>query len=337
MVTNSIDLVFIKDPHTLIGFPFPANRFETFHDEIAKKWEFILNYCEKNSINQLITTGDMYDKMNISQWDMKIFIKNKEFLEMIKEKLGGNSLISIRGNHDQFNGQTQNKNSVFGLFVELGLIDYFGDENDINCKEYVLDNKKIKMYGFDYKNTNQELYDKIETFSFDADYNIAVTHSAVVDVANGKENFDCVGYDYLIKQNKNVNMWVLGHYHKGYETKFHKNTYFINPWNLTRLARVDYVLSDEHVPEFVHVKFSIQNGMLDVNVKNIKIPCLKYKEVFKSDTATTTEMLINEFTFFTKLEEEVKENFDEFSQLEELKNSNRISKEVFDIIKENLL
>lgn len=336
MLNNELNFVFIKDPHIMIGFNFPANRFQSFHSEIENKWNYILDYMEKNNIDNLFCTGDLFDKMNISQWDMKIFFKNEEFLLNLKKRLNGKAIYSIRGNHDEFNGQNTNENTVFGTFVKLGLINYFGDtDNTKNFVEFNINNKIVKIFGFDYVNNDTILYDKLKNYNFDADYNICVTHSAVVDVTTGKENFGCVGYDYLINNNNKVDMWVLGHYHKGYDTKYYKNKYFINSWNLTRLARDEYVLNNEHTPEFVHVKINVDNK-ISISSKNIKIPCIGFKEAFKSDVTTIAEILVDEFKFFTKLDEEVSENFDEFLKLEEMKKDGKITKEVFDIIKEHL-
>jgi len=309
------NIIFIKDPHLLYGFNQPNNRKETFFDEINNKWNYITNYYINNNIDYIIITGDLLDKMKSLQWTFKSFLKIRKFLENIKEKIG-KPIYSIRGNHDELDGINSNKNSVFGNLIDLGLIKYFGEENNDNCINIFLNDKTIGIYGFDWE---------------------LVLHTAVVDIENGKEHFDCVGYDYLIKTNPKIDMWVLGHYHKGYPSLMYNNKYFINSWNLTRLSRDYYVLNDEHTPEFVHVSFNIINDKIVPSIKNIKVPFLPFKEAFKEDTKEISDIMVDEFKFFTKLEEKVESNFDEFLKLQELKENKQISDKVFKIIKENLI
>jgi DNA repair exonuclease SbcCD nuclease subunit len=330
---NKLDIIFLKDPHLLLGFPKPLNRKDNFEEVIQKKWDYILNYCNKHQITNIVITGDLFDKMKLSQWSLMSFFKNKKFLFNIKEKLG-KPLISIRGNHDEFNGKNTNEDTAFGLMIELGLIDYIGDEKENNFKEYLIDNKKLHIYGFDYKLNDTLLFKKIKQTKFTGDYNISVLHTSVVDVKTNKEKFECIGYDTLLKIKPETNMWILGHFHKGFPTKYYKDKYFVNPWNLTRLARDEYVLNDEHKPEFVHSTFKVVNDKIIVSkIKNIKIPVLKFDKSFIEDAKTVSEQIINEFDFFTKLDEKVEENFDEYVFLENLKKEKKINSEVYEIIK----
>lgn len=335
---KKIDFIFIKDPHLLIGFNKPTNRQDTFFEEISKKWNFIINYAKKNNITNIIVTGDLFDKSSLTSWNFRSYLENKKFLENFKNEIG-KSIYSIRGNHDEFNGKNTNENTVFGELVNNNLIKYFGDttENYTNKISFKLENKTINLIGFDYCNEDKILYEKVKNYDFNEnEYNICVLHSNVVDVKEGKEKFNCVGYDFLIKNQPKVNMWVLGHYHKGYPTKFYNNTYFINSWNLTRLARDNYVLNDEHTPEFVHVSFIEEDNVLKVLTQNIKVPFLPYKKAFYEDFLKLMPVLENDFKFFEKLEKENIENFDQNMYLEKLKEEKKLSKEIFDIIKEYL-
>lgn len=333
---NTIDCIFIKDPHLLLGFPTPSNRQETFFEEIQKKWDFIADYCKKRNITYVIITGDLFDKMQMSQWSWKAVLQNIEFIKDFNKKSGAN-LYSIRGNHDEFNGKNTNDKTVFGILVELGLIHYFGNENEQNFISLPLEDKTIKIHGFDWDPSNANLFKNIKEYEFNGDYNVSVLHTAVVDVQSGKENFECVGYDTLVKTNSKVNMWVLGHYHKGYPVSYYKDKYFINPWNLTRLSRVDYVLNNEHTPEFVHTSFSLnKDRSIQVKCETIKIPVLSFEESFKADTKGLDDLLLDNFKFFTKIEEKIEANFDEYEKLNELKENGKINNEVYLIIKDVL-
>jgi len=331
MTNNSC--IFIKDPHLLLGFIQPSNREDTFFNEIQNKWDFIAEYVKKHKIKYVIFTGDLFDKTQISQWYWKIIIKNKKFLLDFKKKSGA-SLYSIRGNHDELNGINSSEDTIFEYMVELNIINHIGTKT--KPLELNIENKKVCIYGFDWNPSSEKLKKSIMERKYSGDYNIAVLHASVVDQKSGKEFFDCVSYDYLINANNKIDTWVLGHYHKGFPVTFHKGKYFINPWNLTRLSRVDYVLNDEHTPEFIHSIFNVKNGKIEQENLTIKIPFIKYENAFKKDVKKIDDLLIDNFKFFTEIKNEITENFDESDKLNEMFKNKEIKKEVFDIIKEAL-
>ena len=333
MKLNNNQCIFIKDPHLLVGFPIPSNREDTFTEEIQNKWNFIANYVKKNNIPYVVFTGDLFDKMQMSSWNWKIINENINFLlNFIKNS--GAKLYSIRGNHDEINGKNNNEDTIFKLMINLNILNHIGS----NTPPLVLsiENKKINLYGFDWNPSDSKLKNEIIKREYKGDYNIAVLHTSVVDKKSGKEHFSCVSYDYLLNCSNKIDAWVLGHYHKGFPLTYYKDKYFINPWNLTRLSRVDYVLNDEHTPEFVHATFNVNNDNIIDKYKTIKIPFIKYDKAFKKDSYNLNDDLIDKFQFFTKIENKIESNFNESEKLKNMLDSKEIKKEVYEIVKECL-
>jgi hypothetical protein len=107
---------------------------------------------------------------------------------------------------------------------------------------------------------------------------VCVVHQAVLpqEAESVAEGFlDALNYQQLAKGYPFVDVWVIGHYHKGYPVQEVGGKYFINPYSLVRLSRGEHVR--EHTPQLVDCDF------VNNIYKTVGIPHLPYDEVFEEE------------------------------------------------------
>lgn len=269
-----LKLISIKDPHFSIGF---QNRIRLdYQKDIMTKLNFIQKYCKDNKINGIIFTGDITDSNYDRKWSFRQYVKNKRAFEFLKINEDF-KLFSPMGNHDMFHGLEESSDTVFDELVKENII------HNITTNPFVFDNKsnkKVKIYGINYSNNKENIYDALNVINNDSFINteyfkIVVMHN---NLTPDEERLTEYTYEELKTKFQNINMFIAGHYHIGYDTQRLGNTWFINNWNLTRVVR-DYDVSlDQHTPEFEEIIFN-DEGELQ-SLKTIKIPFSKFEETF---------------------------------------------------------
>ena len=279
-----LEFITMKDPHLSFGF---QNRIrENYEKHILQKLEYVKGYCTSNNIKNVIFTGDVFDSSTEDKWSFKKYRKNKRVLENFKGT--DLKLYSNVGNHDMFHGYEDSDNTIFGEMVHDNILTNI-TESPIIVQE---DNSIIKIQGVDYSNEHNVVLDKIRIFDEETYpgidmFKVAVLHSNVtpVEVARVTD----FTYGSLAKQFPDIDVFILGHYHVGYDTTVYqrsdgKEVTFINNWNFTRVVRDYEVELDEHSPEFEHVQIQYDKIVqkFKFTYDTIKVPFVKYDEAFSA-------------------------------------------------------
>ena len=274
-----LKLISIKDPHLSIGF---LNRIRIdYNRDITAKLDFLRGYISDNDINGVILTGDITDSNYERKWSFKQYVKNKRAFQSLKVTpkviIGSNV-----GNHDMFHGLEDSQDTVFDELVREQVIQ--------NITNYPLVYEPVnrdaanpvvvKVYGVDYSNNKETIYDKLNFINNDSFINttffkIVVLHN---NLTPNEERLTEFTYKELQEKFPNINVFIAGHYHIGFKTQKIKDTYFVNNWNLTRVVRDYDVTLDQHTPEFEELIFDDNNKL--ISIKTIKIPFRPFEESF---------------------------------------------------------
>ena len=141
-------------------------------------------------------------------------------------------------------------------------------------------------------NENNTVHEKIRQFDEESYpgynvYKIAVLHSNVTPKT--VEKITDFTYKSLTEDFPDIDMFILGHYHVGYDTTIvkrenGKQVIFINNWNFTRVVRDYEVELDEHTPEFEHIQIQYDkiNKIFIPHIENIQIPFVPYQKAFSA-------------------------------------------------------
>lgn len=316
-------IITIKDTHFRFGFDSPSSRSNSFEEDVDAKINFISDFCIANKIDYIVITGDVFDITSSKKWTLHHINENKKRLQKLKDATG-NPILSNAGNHDYIDGfetiskeewdkgETHLDNTPFGIYIQFGLIQYIGTifdfEKDKNNNSIpTFENDDIRIFGVDYTKSENLLNILSNIKTDNKKYNISVIHENVADKIKGIEN-NFVNLEYSSFQKyKDINCWLMGHYHKGYPHKTIDETLFINDWNLTRLMRSYYTLNNSHKPSFSFLE--IDNGKL-IKSENIEVVYKKYNDAFVEEIKTLNEMIKEDNFAFLKtmksIHEEVK-------------------------------
>lgn len=286
-------IAFVKDLHTRLGVLKPLSRSETFHEDMKIKYESLRDKLQERGVTHLIFTGDIFDIKAPSRYDINaIHLLDELFLET----LGEFERWTIRGNHDMFmTREGQHKNSIF----ELGITHNW--YKTLEGSPLILDD--IVVFGIDYRQSVDELQSLIEEVSDRAiEYKFTGRKTAIVVhehlVPNTKDMFlnSYILYDWFT--DKNFDIVVGGHLHKGYKTQEIDGVTFINPWSFTRLVRDHYAVDDNHKPCFSYI--DIQNGEL-VESKTIAVKHKPYDKAFTTTVVSEHALIGNIHEFKAKI------------------------------------
>ena len=311
----NFEFITMKDPHFSFGF---QNRIRTSYEKhILQKLDFVKDYCAKDEVENLIFTGDVFDSSAEDKWSFKKYRKNKRVLEQFSKQ--GINLYSNVGNHDMFHGWEESNDTIFGEMVHDGIL------NNITTNPIVITEEGvpaiIKIQGVDYSNEDNVILENIRTFDEEQYpgyqmFKVAVLHSNVTpDTVSYVTDFT---YKALADQFPDIDMFILGHYHVGYDTTIYdrpdngKPCYFVNNWNFTRVVRDYETELDEHVPEFEHINIMYDKitGTFGATCVTIPVPFIPYKNAFISKAIDLLKKSKNDiFNFFENIDiEEVKQN-----------------------------
>jgi len=277
------EFITMKDPHLSLGF---QNRIRTdYQKHITSKFDFVADYCKSNQVRNVLFTGDVFDSSTEDKWSFKKYRKNKRFLETFIDK-SDTMLYSNVGNHDMFHGFENSNDTIFGEMVHDGIINNI-TEVPIRISD---ENNYVKVQGIDYSNESNIVLDAIrlfdeETYPGTNMFKIAILHSNVTP--NEVDYVTDFTYATLVKDFPDIDMFIFGHYHVGYDTivmqrEGGKDCHLINNWNFTRVVRDYETELDEHTPEFEHVLITYDKilGTFIVSTKTVQVPMVPYNDAF---------------------------------------------------------
>lgn len=287
MKDNTIfEAFFVKDPHYRPGFAAPESRKETFQEEVDKKNTFIIEEGKRRGVKKLFFTGDILDFKQPSKYTFTPLKKHERLFQRLKKNF---DTYTIDGNHDMpYSSQTVQE-SPFLHLIEHKLITRIDEENPQIFSKPIGDpktKKQVKVWGIPYKPSVMDVLEALSQLDEDMseeDYNIIILHEHCVPVYdNGVDFVDVLSYDELVQNCSKVNAFVCGHLHKGYPTQYHKDVLFINPWNLTRVARSYYTLNEEHKPTvtYLGIDYNPETRKYEARFEDIIVPHLPFQEAF---------------------------------------------------------
>jgi len=297
----------IKDPHLSFGF---QNRIRfDYENDVSKKLNFITTYLVENEISHVVATGDIVDSSYEDKWSFKKYRVNKRKFQEITRVA---KLYSNVGNHDYFHGFENSDNTVFGELVDEGVVINLTVQPLIEVSydsciivqgiDHAISREQVEVKLHQFNNMN-EVFGKRDKHL----YKVAVMHSNVTP--KEVEHITDFTYNYLIETFPNIDMFICGHYHLGYQTKKivnqnGKEITFVNNWNLTRVVRDYQVEMGDHTPEFedINIQFDSETTKFNVQTKTIEVPHKPYDEAFRAKEVSILRKTNSEkFNFFKEI------------------------------------
>jgi UDP-2,3-diacylglucosamine pyrophosphatase LpxH len=306
---------------------------------IDSKIDQIIEYALNNNITRIFFTGDVFEKSKKKDWSFNQLQQNKA--RLLKFKLAGLTIYSNMGNHDYFDGHEHIKGTVFGEMAELNLLNYIGTDTDPIFFEFKGKKHKVALYGIDHHQNIDKILDKLEhiknTVFLKETAVILLMHSNITDSQTRLTDFT---YDQL--SNYPIDIINCGHWHlapEGGAVQKVNGTYFLNPWNLTRVMRDYHVKLDEHIPSFIHVSIVPVGDDFDYNIKEIPLDTLPFSEAFNTEVINLLQELGKDgFNFFKEIDLEQEEDInDDGALLETIAKTHEISENSIKIAKELLI
>lgn len=288
----------IKDPHFRFGFTNSIRR--NYDGDLVNKINQLIQILKDNNVEYLLIPGDIFDESYGNKWRFQAYQMNKEILKEISN--AGIKILSIPGNHDYFDGyEDSSRKTIVGdkeaskYTKPITITQYtvYGkitsdDDNIIEDVAFKTGDKvnnyqiieRTLITGVRYRSdlsiVTEEL-NEIHKLINELKNNNSIDEAVVMlhqNVTPGEvKHITEFTYDQLANDYPNVDYFLLGHYHVGYEPTKVNNTWFINPYNFTRVNRNYEVRLNEHIPEVVIVSDKD-------NVENIKLKVKSFDEAF---------------------------------------------------------
>jgi DNA repair exonuclease SbcCD nuclease subunit len=242
--------LFLGDPH--FDSQTPVSRIDDYRKASLKKLVDILTIAVEHKVLHVITTGDFFDKYEVS------FSYLNEIVQVLKEfKEQGIKVWSLIGNHDlPYNSMSYFKNTPLSLLFKSGLVEHISEYNKI---------ENVILYGIDFTN-----HDAIKKFKPDTSLiNILIMHYATENTIPGES----ISLDLL----KPFDFTVAGHDHMYYKPiVLEKGQQVLRPGSLLRRTKDEYNLTRD----IVLYLFDTENKQ----VKELKLPNIKpASEIFKNE------------------------------------------------------
>ena len=316
----------IGDMHLRFGFEQPIGRTENFFNEIYGKIEQIIKICRNKNIYNVLTAGDIFDIKTPTKYGFTSIRENKKILKMFKD--ANIRMITISGNHDlPFSSKDMKEKSIYDFFCDIDLI-YDVSNNTLpeNISMKTAEIGNISVTGLDYRNPEKKIFDDLEILNEklsklkkEGMTNVVMLHQHFVPPSDNLDFVDFFKY-FELQKFSNIDIFVLGHLHKGYKTEYleddngHKQ-YYCNGWSLTRLAREYYAVNDLHKPQVIAIDvnkdgISFEDIYLDIvpfdeafikkdmeNEKTINIEISKFVSSLKGFTGEVQDIDISKLEF----------------------------------------
>ena len=256
----------VKDMHNRAGLGKPLGRTDTFDEDIANKDKQVIAECLKRGISHVINTGDLFDIKAPSSYGLTANYKTADRYKAYSD--AGITLMSILGNHDLPMSSLDNidKSAYWFFSNKAGLFKHIGDCTP-TIDGYVVSNTphvigNVNIWGIDFRPSVDaqlarlaEVQQLIES-SYSDYINIVVIHEHCTPAKSTESWTHSITYKKLSKTCPNVDVFLCGHLHKGFEPYENDNgQIFINPWSFTRLARNYYAVNEEHTPQVDVIDF----------------------------------------------------------------------------------
>lgn len=339
MSSKSFKYIVIKDPHFMFGF---KNRIRKsgWEKDVDDKLHQIINWCLSNDYKYVLFTGDVSEKSRKRDWSLNQLTQNKNRLRKFKQ--AGLTVISNMGNHDYFDGHEAITDTAFEDYVESGLIEYLGTNSNYRYFE-IADGVEVQLSGVDYHDDKEKVQTALSNIStsFKPDtklIKVCTTHSNITDAQERLTDFT---YGELSQYD--IDCFNCGHWHlrpSGGSVQELNNSYFLNPWNLTRVARDYHAKLDEHIPEFVAVEISWDeiNQEPIMKFETVPLKVKPFSEAFNIEAINLLQQIgKSNFDFFDKIElKEEEMEADDNSLIALLGKEHSISEDAIKIAKELL-
>lgn len=233
----------------------PLSRLDNYRETTITKLKSLLQLMIDRGANQLILTGDVFDKLDQSAIYMHDIV---DVLQSFKEQ--GIAVWSVWGNHDlnRDNLEISNKTPLALLF-KTGLIKYFGDNLDgIPLSD------DLTLYGINFTQAHQ-----VEQFNLNSNTRrLLVMHYATDNTVPG----DSIAANKLT----NFDVVLSGHDHMYYPPKQVDSTLIVRPGSFTRRTKDAYNLTRDIV---VYLYDSKTNKTEELVLPNAK----QSVDVFKNE------------------------------------------------------
>lgn len=275
---------------------------------IAKKLDFIKDYCIRKEIGTVIFAGDIFENCSINRSTFMSAVKSfKKFKENNIES------IIVFGNHDEYR-YNKNMRELTPLYdlADLGLVYYLD--------EYEVLRDGVKFICFSYLNT-QKLYEFLlngNKENEDSEHTrVAIGHAFYENEFMGGTEAN-ITKEMLDKSD--IDILVLGHDHTDYEDLKVGDKYVLRCGSILRDNTTQNSLN--RTPSFYHISKNKQ-------FERIEIPkCVSLKDVVKVENLEKKKEVIS----YKEIIEEISINEDiEDNVLDAINNLE--NKEVKDIIR----
>lgn len=248
--------VFVADSH------FQGKRIETRTDDYCKslfeKLDFVIDFCRKHNVGNLIHGGDLLNNPNISD-----LVAGRIAKALSKSKL---QVWYTIGNHD-----ITGKNPETYVNGKLHMFESYDWFHFIGGKLCEFENCVLMGVDYDYENEDRTGY-VMEQFCGIEKTKILVLHAMIY----GGEKDLMVNKKRIVASYRqidtNADLVLCGHYHPGMKVKkltvLNKDIMFANPGSF---GRTDKLTNRVGIgPGLTYVCIG-KKGI--VKLKNIKIPC----------------------------------------------------------------
>ncbi len=253
--------IYFTDPHAK-GSNIETRK-DNYPETFFRKLKWLLDYCNKRDVKNLVCGGDLFENPNISD-----YVAGK-IAKLVGES--GVQFYFTIGNHD-ITGKNPATyvNGKLSLFEEYDWFHFIG-------KEPIEFNNTV-LYGVDYnKEMEEETY--FDVPSSTKKFKIMVLHHMIV---GDEDDFIIDGKRILISYKSivtNADLVLCGHFHPGFPIKentvLEHKTIFANPGSL---LRTDSLVERTTVGPGI-VYFSV-NSKKNLKIKYVKVPC--EENVFKA-------------------------------------------------------
>ncbi len=206
---------------------------------------------------------------------------------------------------------------------------------DLNLKK----KNYIELFGIDHHQSIDQVLEELSRIEAQPKHGprIVLMHSNITD-----EQTKLTDFTYSQLSAYNIDIIGCGHWHlapKNGAIQEVDKTFFLNPWNLTRVSR-DYAFKlDEHRPSFIHGSIVRIGDEWEYSFKDIFLETKPFSEAFNIDVINMLQELGKKnFAFFNEIELNA-DDIDQDDDLKLLKNiaeANGISSRAVNIAKELL-
>jgi DNA repair exonuclease SbcCD nuclease subunit len=273
----------IKDPHFRLGFKSPISREqEEFDFSIKSKVKQIATLALKEGVDVIVISGDIFDIKETSRYVVKQLKPIGEQLDILKKATKQKMIITVAGNHDlPHSSRSLKSESVYDYFQSLGkIVSVHKSEIRFNTKK-----DTVVFSGLDFTSKLTELYKEMKEYDnniLEKATRVFLLHEHLLPNKDfNKDRFlgNKMSYKRVLKEFKNIDVFVAGHYHKGYKPYHDSNRWVVNPYNMTRLARDYYVVNGEHIPTVNLVK--VKKGKIEVEEYPLEV--VDFSKAIKSE------------------------------------------------------